>query len=563
MVTRAGRSAVWLACAYLIPMSVLGAEPGPGLSRFEFDETHMGSTFHIVLYCADDATARRASRAAFERVAELDATLSDYKPESELMRLCRAAGGPPVPVGADLFRVLELSRRMYERSGGAFDVTVAPVVRLWRRARRERKLPDPELLARALALVGSDAMRLDAEKRTVELRKPGMKLDVGGIAKGYAAGEAIATLKRHGIDRALVAAAGDIVVSGAPPDADGWTVAIAPLESPRAEPSVYLSLEDAAISTSGRRRAVRRDRRQALFPHRRPPDRPGRGRPLQRHRRRDRRRDRRQPGHGRLRPRTRARHGPRRRDPGRLGPDRTLDPRGHSDLRVEPLPRNSPVPAPSPLPDRTSPRSCPKALTDPRRLPLRRLLAPRSLDPGLTAGRLSRAPKTWSLPNSGLQIAAIPSRGNSSQESGRRDRPGPFTVQRDQFFKDVRLPAGNRRETQVHFRPVPHRSFEGSAPRPNMLRLQMDPDRIALTVNIERARGFLRPGVHSISLPGSPSRTCSRMPACRSRSWQGTSRCRSGETRRRSRGGSRSRSSRPGPRARSSCRMNQRARTLR
>ena len=258
--------------------------------------------------------------------------------------------------------------------GGAFDVTVAPVVRLWRRARRERKLPDPELLARALALVGSDAMRLDPEKRTVELRKPGMKLDVGGIAKGYAAGEAIATLKRHGIARALVAAAGDIVVSGAPPDADGWTVAIAPLESPPAEPSVYLSLKDAAISTSGRRRAVRRDRRQALFPHRRPPDRPGRGRPLQRHRRRDRRRDRRQPGHGRLRPRTRARHGPRRRDPGRLGPDRTLDPRGHPNLRVEPLPktpRARPKPAPrpneSPVPPEGARRPAPPALkTAPR-----------------------------------------------------------------------------------------------------------------------------------------------------------------------------------------------------
>ena len=251
MLSRAGWSAVRLLWACLIPMTVLGSEPGPSLTRFEFDETHMGSSFHIVLYCADDATARRASRAAFARVAALDATLSDYKPESELMQLCQKAGGPPVPVGADLFRVLELSHRMYERSGGAFDITVAPVVRLWRRARRDRKLPDPDLLAKALALVGSDAMRLDAEHQTVELRKTGMKLDVGGLAKGYAAGEAIATLRHRGITRALVAAAGDIVVSGAPPDADGWTVAIAPLESPRAEPRFYLSLEDAAISTSG------------------------------------------------------------------------------------------------------------------------------------------------------------------------------------------------------------------------------------------------------------------------------------------------------------------------
>ena len=125
---------------------------------------------------------------------------------------------------------------MSERSGGAFDVTVGPVVRLWRRARRDRKMPAPERLAKARALVGSDQMRLDPKARTVQLLKPGMKLDLGGIAKGYASDEAIAVLKRHGIDRALVAGAGDIVVSGPPPGRDGWTIGIAPLEPPRAAP---------------------------------------------------------------------------------------------------------------------------------------------------------------------------------------------------------------------------------------------------------------------------------------------------------------------------------------
>ena len=77
----------------------------------------MGSEFKLVLYCADAATARRASRAAFDRIAALDATLSDYEPESELMRLCDRAGGPPVPVSDDLFRVLERSQEMSERIG--------------------------------------------------------------------------------------------------------------------------------------------------------------------------------------------------------------------------------------------------------------------------------------------------------------------------------------------------------------------------------------------------------------------------------------------------------------
>ena len=117
----------------------------------------MGSAFKIVLYTADEPTARRASRAAFERIAALDATLSDYQPESELMRLCDQAGGPPVPVSADLFDVLDaLASDVYERPAGRSTSTIAPVVRLWRRARRDRKLPDPELLAKARALVGSD-----------------------------------------------------------------------------------------------------------------------------------------------------------------------------------------------------------------------------------------------------------------------------------------------------------------------------------------------------------------------------------------------------------------------
>lgn len=238
----------FLAC---LAITVLGAGPGPELSRFEFAETHMGSQFKIVLYTESAQTASLASRDAFARIAALDDTLSDYQTDSELMRLCGKAGGPPVPVSADLFDVLARSRAMYEKSAGAFDVTVAPIVRLWRRARRERKMPAPDLLARARALVGSDRMILDPEKRTVQLLTPGMKLDVGGIAKGYASDAAIQVLKRHGVTRALVAGDGDIVVSDPPPGRDGWTIGVAPVESSTAPPRRYFSLKNAAVSTSG------------------------------------------------------------------------------------------------------------------------------------------------------------------------------------------------------------------------------------------------------------------------------------------------------------------------
>jgi thiamine biosynthesis lipoprotein len=234
-----------------VPAPDTEAEPGAKPMRFEFAETHMGSEFKVVLYTADESLARRASRAAFARIAALDATLSDYQNESELMRLCGQAGGPPVAVGADLFDVLEQSKRMYERSEGAFDVTVGPVVRLWRRARRDRKMPDPALLEKARGLVGSDRMRLDPAARTVQLLTPGMKLDVGGIAKGYASQEALAVLGAHGIASALVAGSGDIAVSGAPPDAPVWTIGIGPLEPPGGPPRQFLRVTHAAVSTSG------------------------------------------------------------------------------------------------------------------------------------------------------------------------------------------------------------------------------------------------------------------------------------------------------------------------
>ena len=232
---------------------VSGQGPGaPGrLSRFEFDETHMASPFHIVLYSTDPATARRASRAAYDRIADLNKILSDYDPESELSRLGRSAGGTPVPVSADLFEVLRRSREIYERSGGAFDVTIAPVGRLWRRARRDHKLPDPARLAEARPLVGSDKMLLDPKARTVQLTKAGMRLDVGGIAKGYAAQAALDVLKKQGITRALVGGAGDIVVGDPPPGARGWKVAIAPVEPGKGGPTRMLLLSNAAVSTAG------------------------------------------------------------------------------------------------------------------------------------------------------------------------------------------------------------------------------------------------------------------------------------------------------------------------
>ena len=218
------------------------------LERFEFSQPQMGTIVRIVLYARDLPSAKHAADAAFARIAALDETLSDYRDTSEVTRVSRASGGDPVAVSDDLFRVLRASQSLARASDGAFDVTAGPLILLWRAARRHHELPDDESVRSARARTGFAHLELDDARRTVRLRVAGMQLDLGGIAKGFAADEAARVLSRLGIARALVAAGGDIVAMDAPPGKSGWTVAIAGVEAADAG---SVSLRHAAVSTSG------------------------------------------------------------------------------------------------------------------------------------------------------------------------------------------------------------------------------------------------------------------------------------------------------------------------
>jgi thiamine biosynthesis lipoprotein len=225
---------------------------GTALSRYEFTKPEMGLPFRIVLYAPNEAKAKEAAYAAFTRIEQLNDILSDYDADSELSRLSRTSGsGQTVKVSDDLWLVLKRSQELAERSRGAFDVTVGPAVNLWRKARREKKLPDETQLAGALAAVGYKKLRLDPENHTAELLVPNMRLDVGAIAKGYAVDEAQKVLRRNGIDSALVAGGGDLAVSEAPPGKKGWRIEIAPLDIPDAPPKRFVLLKNAGLATSG------------------------------------------------------------------------------------------------------------------------------------------------------------------------------------------------------------------------------------------------------------------------------------------------------------------------
>jgi thiamine biosynthesis lipoprotein len=199
--------------------------------RFEAVEPHMGTLVRITIYSKDGSPMS----AAFSRIRELDERLSDYKPESELNKLCQTHG-QAVPVSEDLFRVLNASLKLSRLTDGAFDVTIGPVTHLW----RVGKTPDAETMAR----VGWRNVVLDKKHRTVELKVSGMQLDCGAIAKGYAADEALKALGKLGVTRALVAVSGDIVAGDAPPGTRGWRVGLEPAGG-------TILLRNAAVSTSG------------------------------------------------------------------------------------------------------------------------------------------------------------------------------------------------------------------------------------------------------------------------------------------------------------------------
>lgn len=226
----------------------------------------MGVRTDIVVYADSAHLAESAAAAAFDRIAALEQTLSDYRPSSEASLLAQAAGGPPIPISADMASTLAESRRLAEATGGAFDITIGPLVTLWRESRRAGTLPDPAAVAGARALVDFRAVEFDAH--AARLARPGMRLDFGGIGKGLAASAALDSLRAHGCARALVALAGDIAVGEPPPGRDGWRITLAgqiaetagvadpaaPADSAKvAAPAdgLVLLLRNAAVSTSG------------------------------------------------------------------------------------------------------------------------------------------------------------------------------------------------------------------------------------------------------------------------------------------------------------------------
>jgi thiamine biosynthesis lipoprotein len=195
----------------------------------------------------------RVVDAAFDEVDRIDRLMSHYKPESPLSRLNREAARGPVTVGPELFGFLGECMRYSRDSEGAFDVTVGPLMKAWGFFRGEGRVPEAGEISELLGRVGYRHVTLEAGARTIQFDQPGVELDLGGIAKGYAVDRVVDLLKRHQVAAALISAGGSTLYGlGAPPGRKGWEVGIQDPTDPRRIARKAL-LRDRALSISGRR----------------------------------------------------------------------------------------------------------------------------------------------------------------------------------------------------------------------------------------------------------------------------------------------------------------------
>jgi thiamine biosynthesis lipoprotein len=211
----------------------------------------MGTFARVVAVAKNPQQADNAVAAAFEAIEAVNRTMSDYDPNSLLSQVNREAFEQPVKVDADLFEVLTAAQLYSCTSDGAFDVTIGPVIQLWRTAKDENTVPTQEAIAKAKEAVGYENLVLDAEDKTVKFAKKGMFIDLGGIAKGYAIDKAIEILQDAGLKGGMVDIGGDLRCFGTPADSKRhWLIG---LQDPQNEEEILMTLnmDDRAVATSG------------------------------------------------------------------------------------------------------------------------------------------------------------------------------------------------------------------------------------------------------------------------------------------------------------------------
>jgi len=220
-------------------------------SLFQESRPAMGTTVEILLYASSRVRAAELFEAAFEEIERVEATLSSYRPTSEISRLNALANGGRIVTDPEVFGLLARALDVSRRTDGAFDISVGALVRVWKRGRANGHLPPSAELEQAAAAVGWEHVVLDPATRSVHFLVPGLELDFGGIGKGYALDRAAALLRRAGVTAALLGAGrSSHYAIGAPPRTTGWPIVVPDPHDPE-RPLSNVHLRDGSLSTSG------------------------------------------------------------------------------------------------------------------------------------------------------------------------------------------------------------------------------------------------------------------------------------------------------------------------
>jgi len=240
---------------YLLLAGGPGQTDSPNLVRADSGiQLVMGTFARVVAFTDDIASGNRCIESALDAINNVDNLMSDYKPDSEISRVNANAFARPVKVGPATFEVLEKSIEISKLTDGAFDITVGPLVKLFRTARDTGKAPTPEQIADAKAKVGYEKLVLNDAEKTVRFTVKGMSLDLGGIAKGYAVDKVIEVMQQHGALGAMVDIGGDVRCFGRPPKGkETWIIGLQDPNTDNGATGIILKLKIAAsaVTTSG------------------------------------------------------------------------------------------------------------------------------------------------------------------------------------------------------------------------------------------------------------------------------------------------------------------------
>ena len=251
------RTIVILACLSFVAASFFSCARRGRADADSGYQIIMGTFAHIVAVAEDSGTAKECVRAALEEIHKVDDLMSDYKSDSEISRVNRDGAKMAVRVSESTYEVLQRSVEFSEMTGGAFDISVGPLVALFRNAKESKVAPSEEQITLTKSKVGFEKLKLDSKNNTVQFSENGMLLDLGGIAKGYAVDKAIEAAQRCGAIGAMVDIGGDVRCFGLPPiGRDHWLIG---LQDPNSDIEgisggglrLVLKVTNAAVATSG------------------------------------------------------------------------------------------------------------------------------------------------------------------------------------------------------------------------------------------------------------------------------------------------------------------------